>query len=217
MMTKTITAIEIQKKNKGRVNIFLDGQFAFGLNLFAAAQLKKGQTLTAAEVEALRVADEHHAAYQRALHFLGFRPRSEDEVRQHLRGKEHPADVIDAVVERLQQEKYLDDHSFSQFWVDNREQFRPRSARALRDELRQKGVERSIIEVAVAAVDEDAAAWAAVEPKLARWSNLDQTEFEVKISGFLARRGFSYEVVRRISRRAWVELGKSGDRGDDDF
>jgi regulatory protein len=216
MMAKIITAIEVQKKNKERVNIFLDGQFAFGLNLLAAAQLKKGQRLTAAEVEALREADEHHLAYQRALHFLGFRPRSEVEVRQHLHSKTYADEVIDVVVQRLQQEGYLDDHSFTQFWVENREQFRPRSARALRHELRQKGVERSVIDAAVAAMDEDAAAWAAVEPKLARWSALDQTEFGRKISGFPARRGFSYEVVRRISRRAWVELGKSGDLGDDE-
>jgi regulatory protein len=215
-MSKIITALEVQKKNKERVNVFLDGEFAFGLNLVAAAQLKKGQVLDAAEVEALRQADEQHIAYQRALHLLGFRPRSEAEVRHYLRGKAYSDEVIDTVVQRLQQEEYLDDRSFSEFWVENREQFRPRSARALRYELRQKGVDRSVIDAAVAAVDEDAAAWAAVEPKLARWQELDQTDVDRKISGFLARRGFSYEIVRRISRRAWAELDKSGELGDDE-
>lgn len=216
MMAKTITAIEVQKKNKERVNIFLDGQFAFGLNLFAAAQLKQGQPLTAAEVEALREADEHHTAYQRALHFLGFRPRSEAEVRHYLRGKAPSDEVIDAVIQRLQQEGYLNDESFTHFWVENREQFRPRSVQALRYELRQKGVERAVIEAAVATVDEDEAAWAAVEPKLARWRDLDQTALGRKISGFLGRRGFSYEVVQRTSRRAWAELGASGEPEDDE-
>jgi regulatory protein len=215
-MSKIITALEVQKKNKERVNVFLDGEFAFGLNLMAAAQLKKGQVLAAAEIEALRQEDERHIAYQRALNLLGFRPRSEAEVRRYLRGKAYGDEVIDAVVQRLQQGEYLNDQSFSQFWVEGREQFSPRSARALRYELRQKGVERSVIDAAVAAVDEDAAAWAAVESKLARWQDLNQTDFERKISGFLARRGFSYEVVRRISRRAWAELGKSGELGDEE-
>ncbi|RIK42225.1 MAG: RecX family transcriptional regulator [Chloroflexi bacterium] len=215
-MSSTITALQIQKKNKDRVNVFLDGEFAFGLTLMAAAQLKKGQVLSAAEIEMLRQDDERHVAYQRAIHLLGFRPRSEAEVRQHLRDKGFAGEVIDAVVTQLVQEEYLDDESFTRFWMENREQFRPRSARALRHELRQKGVERAVIDAAVATVDEDAAAWAAVEPKLARWSDLDQTEFGRKITGFLGRRGFSYEVVRRISRRAWAELGKSGELGTDE-
>ena len=168
----------------------------------AAAALRKGQALSEAEIAQLRDDDTLQVAYQRALSFLGYRPRSRAEVVQNLRAKGYDEAVIEQVVAQLVQQSYVDDAAFSQFWVENREQFRPRSARAIRHELQQKGVERSLIDDALAHLDEDEAAWAAVEPKLARWQGLGEAEFEQKVAGFLARRGFSYDVVRRIARRA---------------
>ncbi|HMN29925.1 MAG TPA: RecX family transcriptional regulator, partial [Caldilineaceae bacterium] len=165
-MSKTITALEIQKKNKERVNVFLDGEYAFSLNLMAAAQLKRGALLSESEMAQLRAEDNQLVAYQQALFFLGFRPRSQAEVIEHLRGKAYSDEVIEWVTERLAREGYVNDASFAQYWVENREQFRPRSARALRHELRQKGVARELISEAVAGLDEEAAAWAALEPKL---------------------------------------------------
>lgn len=201
-MDRIITALQLQKRNKQRVNVFLDGEYAFAIELMAAAALRKGQSLSEAEIARLREDDTLQVAYQRALSFLGYRPRSRVEVVQNLRAKGYDEAVIEQVVAQLVQQNYVDDAAFSQFWVENREQFRPRSARAIRHELQQKGVERSLIDDALANLDEDEAAWAAVEPKLARWQGLGEAAFEQKIAGFLARRGFSYDVVRRIARRA---------------
>ena len=201
-MDRIITALQLQKRNKQRVNVFLDGEYAFAIELMAAAALRKGQSLSEAEIARLREDDTLQVAYQRALSFLGYRPRSRVEVVQNLRAKGYDEAVIEQVVAQLVQQNYVDDAAFSQFWVENREQIRPRSARAIRHELQQKGVERSLIDDALANLDEDEAAWAAVEPKLARWQGLGEAAFEQKIAGFLARRGFSYDVVRRIARRA---------------
>jgi SOS response regulatory protein OraA/RecX len=55
-------------------------------------------------------------------------------------------------------------------------------------------------------VDELAAAWSVIEGKLRRWETLTQDELAQKIGGLLARRGFSFEVARQITRRAWDEL-----------
>jgi regulatory protein len=213
-MPNIITKLEIQKKNKERVNVFLDEKFAFGLNLNAALGLKKGQVLSPAEIEQLRQGDEQQVAYERALFFLGFRPRSRVEVEQYLREKEYDATVVEAVVQKLLAEKHLDDEAFAQFWLESREQFRPRSTRALRYELRQKGIDREVIDEAVATVDEDAAAWAVIESKLARWQSLEQPDFTQKVLSLLARRGFAYDIARRISKRAWAQV--SGvDNGED--
>jgi regulatory protein len=214
-MSKTITALQYQKKNKERVNVFLDGEYAFGLNLMAAAQLRRGAVLSETEIVQLRADDSELSAYQQAVFFLGFRPRSQAEVAEHLRGKEHPPEIIEAVTERLAREGHLDDASFAQFWVENREQFRPRSARALRHELQQKGVARDLISEAVAGLDEEATAWAALEPKLARWTGLEQAEFNRKILGFLGRRGFGYGTIRTVSRRGWSHLSNADSAEND--
>ena len=216
-MSNIITSLQIQQKDKTRINVFLDEQFAFGVGIDIAANLHKGQQLSAAEIEQLQQTDERGRAYNKALYYLGFRPRSRAEIEKYLTEKEHPADVIEHVVQRLIEQKYLDDESFARMWVDQRERFRPTSARALRFELRQKGVDRNVIDEVVEEVDDEAAAWAALEPKVARWQGLEQVDFIKKATGFLARRGFSYDVTRRVCKRAWTLVADGQPQTDDEL
>ena len=140
------------------------------------------------------------------LRYLGMRPRSTTEVRRYLARKEYDAALIDHVVARVTGEGYLDDQAFAAFWVDNRTRFRPRSARALRHELREKGVAPDVIDQALTELDESDAAWDAVAGRLDRWRDLDEREFAHKLIGFLSRRGFSYAVARATCDRAWDQL-----------
>lgn len=205
-MAGIITALKVQSTNKERVSVYLDGEFAFGVTLDVAARLRKGQHLHDAEIAALRTQDDVDKAYQAALRYLAVRPRSRVEVERHLARKGHAPEAIAAALERLEQRAYVDDEAFATYWVENRSYFRPRSAAALRHELRQKGVDAASIEAATAAVDEAAAAWSVVEGKLKRWETLTQDELAQKIGGLLVRRGFSFEVARQTTRRAWDEL-----------
>lgn len=202
-MAGQITSLQQQKNNQERVSVFLDGEFAFGVTLDAALHLAKGQHLSDEEIAALKADDEHERAYQSALHFLGARPRSSAEVQRNLREKGFDDELIAASIARLLEHGYLNDEEFARYWLDNRSRFRPRSAKAIRYELRQKGVERDAIESALEELDEDAAAWDAAASKLPRLRGLPQDEFEQKLGGFLARRGFDYETSRRVVQRAW--------------
>jgi regulatory protein len=76
-----ITAIEPQQKNPQRVNVYLDGEFAFGLASIVAVWLKPGQELSEEKAAQLKADDEREVAYQKALHFISYRPRSSAEVR----------------------------------------------------------------------------------------------------------------------------------------
>ena len=205
-MAGIITALMIQKRDKERVNIFVDNQFALAVTALAAMTLKKGQYLSDADIERLKDADEFDKAYNKAIRFLGFRPRSEVEVERYLRDKDYPPEVVASTIERLRSEQYLDDEAFARFWLENRERFRPRGRQALRYELNQKGLNREIIETALADLDETESAWAALENKLYRWRNLDEQAFKQKVMGFLSRRGFNYETASQAANRAWTSL-----------
>lgn len=133
-----ITALEVQKRNKKRVNVYLDEEFVFSLSLDEAARLHKGQVLSDADVEKLRDQDEVSRAFDSAARFLSYRPRSMHEVRQNLRQKSVPPAAIDAALERLSAHGYLDDRAFAEFWVRERNAFKPLSPKALRFELRKK-------------------------------------------------------------------------------
>jgi regulatory protein len=71
----TITRLAPQKRNKERVNVYLDGDFAFGLALVAASGLRVGQTLSGREVEELQAVDTIEKAKASAVRFLSYRPK----------------------------------------------------------------------------------------------------------------------------------------------
>jgi regulatory protein len=204
-MAGTITALVAQRKNKDRVNVYLDGEFAFGLTLLEALKLKRGQVLSDADIERLRGADDIEKAHEKALRFLANRPRSEWEVRQNLAKAEFDGDTIDRVVERLTGVALIDDAAFVRYWLDNRAQFNPRGQVALRQELRRKGVDRAVIDEALAAADQadDQAAIRSALAKADRFRQLPQAEFAQKLSAYLLRRGFDYEAVRQAVAAAW--------------
>ena len=208
-MAGKITSLKIQNRNKERVNVFLDDEYAFAVTVTVALTLKKGQYLTDNEIEQLKGQDEKDKAYSHALRYLGFRARSRQEVEQYLVKKGYTPPVVAATIQRLLDQEYLDDEVFARWWLENRQQFRPRSQRALRYELRQKGIANEIIETLFTNLDEEELAWAAVSPKLAQWQNFDQEKLKQKVLGFLSRRGFNYEIAHRIFDRAWTDLSST--------
>ena len=215
-MGGTITALHTQKRNPERVNVYLDGEYAFGLPAIVAAKLHVGQHLTDAEIEALRERDAVEKAYERALRFLSPRPRSTAEVRWHLQRKKVPSPVIDAVVERLTRAGLLDDTAFARYWVEQRETFRPRGAAALRHELLQKGVERDVIEGVLRDLDEVSSAYRAARRQVSRYHHLDRATFYRRMAGYLQRRGFRYEVIREVTTRVWRESHAGAEDIQDD-
>jgi regulatory protein len=204
-MAGTITALVVQKRNKERVNVYLDGEFAFGLAMIEALKLHKGQHLDDDEIARLQALDEIEVAHERALDFLSYRPRSAEEVRRRLREKKISETAIETVVGRLERAGLLDDRAFTRFWIENREQFKPRGARALRYELRQKGVPDAIIEDALSDFDEQDAAYRAARARVRRYAQADQQTFRKRLGDHLTRRGFAYSTVRDVLDRLWAE------------
>jgi regulatory protein len=205
-MAGTITALKIQQRNRERVNIFIDDQYAFAVTLMAAAELKKGQQLSDIEIDRLKATADFDRGYNQAIRYLGFRPRSQVEVERYLKEKQYTPELIESIVQRLQQQQYLDDEAFARFWLESRERAKPKGAQALRYELRQKGLPGDIIDAVVSNLNEDESAWGAVEKKLYQWQNLDKQTFRQKVMAHLSRRGFSYEVTMQTAIRAWRSL-----------
>lgn len=210
-MNGQITAIEAQKNNPDRVNIHLDGAYAFSLSTLQAYGLRIGQTLTSETIHALQHQDSHERALERALGYLARRPHSTAEVRQKLKTAKVAAEVIEAVLARLLELQYLDDQAFAQQWVKSRGEFHPRSKAQLRQELRQKGVADEIISMALADLDSLDLAYRAAQRKAARLRAADRRSFQQALGPFLARRGFGYDTVQQALDRLWQERQASED------
>ena len=205
-----ITALEIQKRNKERVNVYLDHEFAFGLSVMEAAKLRKGQTLTAEDIAVLAHEDAVHQAVNRAVDFLSYRPRSSEEVRRHLVKKKIPEAVVSLAMERLHNLEYLDDTAFARFWIENRDTFKPMAPRALRFELRQKGIEDDILDPLLEELlDVQGSAYRAAKKQLRRYKGKTRQEWKRKLSGKLQRRGFDYGIIHDVIHRLLEELDES--------
>ena len=205
---RTITSLTPQQRNKNRVNLFLDGTFAFGLPFSAAETLSIGQLLTPEEIADLEHLDIVDKAKNSALRFISYRMRSVSEVRQNLKKKAYEPPIIDEAVEQLQAQGWLDDVAFAAYWVEQRETFKPRGRIAIAIELQQKGVEREIIDQALDGLDEEEAARQAALKKGRSLSHLPQELFEKKLGQFLQRRGFGYYLIREAMAEAWQEYGE---------
>lgn len=201
-----ITALKPQKHNKERLNVYLDGEFAFGLAMEAAVGLAVGQTLSADRIAALQDEDAFSRAKERAMRYLSYRPRSVDEVRRNLLRKDVDEELVERVIAYLCEYSYLNDRDFASYWVEQRETFKPRGRLALQQELRQKGVARAIADEAVQEVDEADAARRAAGKRVRRWSHLPYDEFRKKLGRYLQRRGFRYGVIRTTVDEIWQEL-----------
>jgi regulatory protein len=201
-----VTALKQQARNSSRVNVYLDGEFALGLTKILAARLAISQELDEPALERLKQADEVEVAYERALHFLGPRPRSEAEIRRRLATAKVPETAVVSVLVRLRQAGLVDDKAFASYWVDNRTNFKPRSKRLLQMELRQKGLSDEELKAALVGVDDVSSAYTVAKQRAGRFRALEHLEFKQKMAGFLARRGFNYDTIEPTVERVWKEL-----------
>ncbi len=205
----TITRLEPQKKNPQRLNVYLDGDFAFGISRASAPWLAVGDQLSPQKVQDLKRGDLSEGAYQRALHYLSYRSRSEQEIRQNLTKNKIPEEIILEVLDKLRQASLVDDCAFAKNWIENRIQFKPRGKRALSVELTQKGISREIIDEELRDLDENLLAMQCARKKADRYQQLDQEDFQKKMSGYLNRRGFPYQIIRDTVMEIWQEIHKA--------
>ena len=205
-MEREITAIKAQKRNRQRVSIYLDGEFAFGLSRFVAAWLKPGRVLSQADIDRLQQEDTYEIAFQKALQFINYRPRSVEETRRRLLEKGFSEAVVEVTLEKLIEKGWLDDVDFARQWIENRNTFRPRSRQLLAYELRLKGVADDNITQALDThgADENALAYQAGIKKAKQCRHEAKPDFYKKVGGFLSRRGFRYGIVNPTVESLWA-------------
>ncbi|NJR12792.1 regulatory protein RecX [bacterium] len=192
------------------MNVYLDGEFAFGLNMLDAALLRKGQILSDEDITRLREQDAVVKAFEQAVNYLSYRPRSRQEIQQYLTGKTISPDIQEHVIARLEHAGYLDDRAFARLWIESRTRSQPRGPQALRYELRQKGIAPALIEELLReTVDVDAVAYQAASDHGRRLRGLTQREYRQKMGAFLQRRGFAYSTASHIIRRLIEELAEA--------
>lgn len=206
-----ITSISAQIRNPDRVNISVDGEYRFSLDISQVTDLgvKVGRELSEEDLAEFETESQFGKLYARALEYSLMRPHSVREVRDYLwrktrdrRGKEgkmiqgYSPTLAERVLAKLQQKSYVNDEQFAKWWVESRNVVKGTSLRKLSAELRAKGVSGEIIEATLSESGrEDGDELAkVVAKKRARYPD-DQ-----KFMQYLARQGFDYESIKQALR-----------------
>lgn len=173
---------------------------------------------------------EFDTYYLLALRYLNIRFRSEKEIRDYLKKKlsrhsgkqsasridsgqarmtDEVMQLIDLVVHKLKQQKFLNDEEFAKMWIRSRTEFKPKGKRLIRLELQQKGVSKEIIDKAFEAFeaaraennegkrDELSLAKEILEKKRKKFEPMERQERFNKAGSLLARRGFDLDVIKK--------------------
>lgn len=196
-----ITSIKPQKNNK-RVNIYLDNEFGFGIDLenFVKFHLKVDQELKKEEIQLIKDAGEQQKILDRILRFVNIRPRSEKEVKDYLNRKRISVLVHGYVFEKLNEFKLINDLEFAKWWVEQRQAFLPKAKRILNNELRIKGIDSEIIKEVLGniEIDEVKIAKELVEKKKYKWERFDPKIRKQKISLYLSSKGFDWNIISDV-------------------
>ena len=202
--TYQITKIESQKRHKGRVNIYLDEAFAFGLEetVLLKHHLHVGDQITQKSIDELLLSEEKSRVKNKAILYLSYRSRSVAELTKKLQENGFKDSIVRKVVHDLFRVGLLDDKVFASSYVQTRMVQKPMAKALLKKELLLKGIEENL---AIEAVEEfygersemDVAR-ELIQKKKFQHKKEDHKKMRKKMSDFLLRRGFGWDVIASV-------------------
>lgn len=200
-MNNKITKIETQVKNKNRVSIFIDEKFAFGIyyQTMIKYDLVVGMIIDEKQKNEIIIEDEYNKALNAALHYLSYRDRTEQEVKEKLLEKEYARITITKVIKELIKLNYIDDSAFAKDYISFK--IKKMGKRKIRYKLESMGIDDLIIDnelMNYSNRDEYIAAYEIASKKNDQYSNISYQKRYSRLSGLLNRRGFSYSVTKDV-------------------
>lgn len=194
-----ITSIKQQKK-KDRVNVYVDDEFKFGIDLdnFVLLGLRVGQNLDSKEIEEIVKKAEFQKVLDKLLKFATLRPRSEKEIRDYLSRKKVSHVIHKDLFSRLKDFGFLNDMEFAEWWVEARNSFRPKSKLVIKGELRGKGIDKDIIDKVLneIKIDERKIAMDLLIKRENHWENIDKPKRKQKMLQYLVQKGFGFDIAK---------------------
>ena len=207
-----ITDITKQKRNKTRVNIFIDGEFVCGVDEVAAAlaRIKIGDEITAEELKSLVRQSELNSAFERAVGYLSLAPRSRKEIERYLLDKSYDKEVTEQTLEKLDAYHYIDDYGYAQSYIKSKS--KKYGTFRLKAELRKKGIASAIIDELLDEGGDDN-----ITQVARKYISSHKSADKQKLKRFLAGRGFSWDSISSAVSKLSDEGAFSDDESDEGY
>lgn len=194
----TVTALEVQKRNKNRVNVYLDGEFYCGMEALSAVKfgLKTGVEVDTDKLQRSVADSETFSAFNKAVDYLSRAPKTEKQITDYLVRKGYDEQIIDNVRDKLRYYKYIDDERYAEMYVEQNS--KTKGARRLKQELLAKGISQDKAEqhsTDYASDNYDNACRLAQKYMRNKTNDLPTL---AKLSRYLLSRGYNYDTVNSV-------------------
>ncbi|MCH5160217.1 MAG: RecX family transcriptional regulator [Clostridiales bacterium] len=201
-----ITDMQIQKNNKTRANVYIDGEFAFALEMLTVMKLglKIGQELPQERLSEAIFDSEKSVAFEKAMDYLGRGMKTAKQMRDYLEKKGYDSRVVDYVVAKLKEYRYIDDDAYAKLYVERNAA--TKGDRRLKQELIQKGIAVSRAEEY--AVTDDGQALSNATRLAERYLKNKPTTIKTlqNLQRYLLGRGYGFDTVNSVVRQYKIEV-----------
>lgn len=192
----------VAQKNKDRVNIYIDGSFAFGLSqeIRFKYDLFVGKEVDQTYIDDVLRAEEKNKVLNNAFSILSYGQNSKKQIYIKLMKKGYDEeDVIDAI-EFCEEKGFINDKLFAESFIRDRTNLKNYGSMRIRYELISKGISKDIIEEVLNLdfQDEFDRALNLAKKRIKQYKDDDKNAVYRKLGGFLYRRGYSYEIVSKV-------------------
>ncbi len=201
-----IVSIEKLRRGGKFELVFDNGEtFVAGREVLVDFGLRRGDEISEKKLSEIRDAQLYHEAYGAAARLVGYRMRTVSELEQRLLKKKFPPEIGARVIEKFADLGLLDDSRFAEAFVNSKLASKPIGRREMERRLREKGIDKVIAAKTISEVSSEESqfqmACRAADSKLSSLRRFDLNKRREKLTAFLVRRGFEWDVVRRVVRK----------------
>lgn len=195
---RMISKIEPQKR-KGRYNIYINDDFAFGVDeeVLIKFELSKGLHVTKELQKKIENEDSYYKAYQKTLNYLSYSLRSEKQIRDYL-AKHELYHFSDRMVEQLKSMRLIDDLNFAQSFVRSQANINQKGPRNIEQDLKKKGIKEDFILIALDEYPYEQQLENAIHLASKKWEKTrknSEIESIQKVKAYLLNKGYSFDLV----------------------
>lgn len=200
-----VTDVTPQKKNRHRVSVFVDNEYAFSLDETDAVllKIKPGRELTEADINRCIMECNFTKARDKAFDILSRKPLSKKELADKLGEKGYDEAIIFEVTEELVSLGYIDDAEYAALFLEHCRS-KMWGMKKIRYEMKQKGLDEEIISEALSVLDDDECEDEMVELICSKYGGQDLSDMKTKarVTRYFASRGFDFSAIDRGIRKA---------------
>lgn len=195
---RLISKIEPQKR-RGRYNVFINDQFAFGVDeeVLLRFELKKGLHITTELQKKIENEESFYKAYSRVLNYLSYSLRTEKQICDYL-AKHELNHFEDRIIEKLKAVKLIDDLIYAESYVRTMANVNQKGTRNIIQDLKMRGVSENEILDALEEYPEEQQLENAIQLAEKKWAKTKKSStFDSiqKTKQYLVNKGYSFEIA----------------------